>query len=107
MEKWFDTSSYDEDDKRPLPIGKNKKVIGFFKDELSGRIMIEFVGPRSKTYAHLMDDDTEHKKPKGAKKCIIKRELIFKNYKDCLFDNKIILKSQQRFKNKCIYLTSH
>ena len=69
--------------------------------------MIEFVGPRSKTFAYLMDDDTEHKKAKGAKKCIIKRELIFKNYKDCLFDNKIILKSQQRFKNKCIYLTSH
>ena len=30
-EKWFDTSKYDEDDKRPLPIGKNKKVIGLFK----------------------------------------------------------------------------
>ena len=32
-EKWFDTSNYDEDDKRPLPIGKNKKVSGLFKDE--------------------------------------------------------------------------
>ena len=38
--KWFDTSSYYEDDKRPLPIGKNKKVIGLFKDELRGRINI-------------------------------------------------------------------
>ena len=25
IEKWFDTSNYDKDDKRPLPIGKNKK----------------------------------------------------------------------------------
>ena len=24
-ERWFDTSNYDENDKRPLPIGKNKK----------------------------------------------------------------------------------
>ena len=24
---------------------------------------------------------------------------MFKNYKDCLYDNKIILKSQQRFKS--------
>ena len=32
--KWFDTSNYDENDKRPLPIGTNKKVYGFFKDEL-------------------------------------------------------------------------
>ena len=28
VERWFDTSNYDENDKRPLPIGKNKKVIG-------------------------------------------------------------------------------
>ena len=25
VERWFDTSDYDENDKRPLPIGKNKK----------------------------------------------------------------------------------
>ena len=25
---WFDTSNYDENDKRPLPIGKNKRVPG-------------------------------------------------------------------------------
>ena len=40
VEKWFDTSNYDKNDKRPLPIGKNKKVIGLFKDELGGRIML-------------------------------------------------------------------
>ena len=43
VEKWFDTLNYDEDDKISLPIGKNKKVIGLFKDELGGNIMIEFV----------------------------------------------------------------
>ena len=40
IEKWFDTSNYDKDDKRPLPIGRNKKVVGLFKDELGGKIMI-------------------------------------------------------------------
>ena len=25
FERWFDTSNYDENDKRPLPIGKDKK----------------------------------------------------------------------------------
>ena len=34
VEVWYDTSSYDENDKRPLPIGKNQKVIRLFKDEL-------------------------------------------------------------------------
>ena len=39
VEAWYDTSNYDENDKRPLPIGKNKKVIGLFKDELGGIII--------------------------------------------------------------------
>ena len=30
VERWFDTSNYDENDKRPLPMGVNKKVIGMF-----------------------------------------------------------------------------
>ena len=33
VERWFDTSNYDENDKRSLPICKNKKVPGLFKDE--------------------------------------------------------------------------
>ena len=31
-----------------------------------------------------MDDASEHKKGKGTKKCVIKRDLMLKNYKDCL-----------------------
>ena len=61
--------------------------------------MIEFVGLRAKTYAYLMDDDSEHKKAKGTKKCVIKVRLMVINYKDCLFNDKIMLKSQQRFKS--------
>ena len=38
----FDTSNYSKKDDRPLPMGKNKKVIGMFKDELGGKIMTEF-----------------------------------------------------------------
>ena len=40
----FCIPNYDENDKRLLPIGKNKKIIGPFKDELGGKIMIEFFG---------------------------------------------------------------
>ena len=70
VEEWFGTSNFDEDDKRPLLIGKNKKVIGLFKDKLGGKIMKEFVALRAKPWAYLMDDDTEHKKAKGTKKCV-------------------------------------
>ena len=46
-----------------------------------------------------MDDDSEKKKAKGIKKCVIKRRLMFENYKDSFFNNKTILKSQLRFKS--------
>ena len=48
-ERWFDTSNHDENDKRPLQIGVNKKVIEMFKDELGGKIIKEFCALRAKT----------------------------------------------------------
>ena len=60
--------------------------------------MKEFVWLRAKTYAYLIDNDSQNNKAKGTKKCVIKRRLTFENFKYCLFNNKIILKSQQRFK---------
>ena len=38
VETTFDTSE------RPLPKGKNKKIIGWMKDKLGGQILKEFVG---------------------------------------------------------------
>ena len=92
VEKRFDASNYEVN--RPLPTGKNKKVIGLRKDELGGKIMTEFVALRPKTYSYLMDDGGTDKKAKGTKKCVIKRRLKFNDYKGCLLNNEIILKSQ-------------
>ena len=55
VERWFDTSNYSKNAKRPLPIDKNKNVPGLFKDELEGKIIIELVGLRPKTYAYLIE----------------------------------------------------
>ena len=46
IEKRFDTSNYEVN--RPLPTAKNKKVIELMKDELRGKIMVEFAVLRSK-----------------------------------------------------------
>ena len=60
--------------------------------------MKEFCALRAKTYSYLMDDNSEIKKSKVTKKCVIKRKLMFENYKDFLSNDKFILKSQQRLK---------
>ena len=52
VETRFDTSGYSKDKKRPLRIGKNKKVIGLMKDELGGKIKKEFVALRAKMHAY-------------------------------------------------------
>ena len=48
----FDTSGYDKEDARPLPIGLNKKIVGLMKDEMGAKIMTEFVALRPKLYAY-------------------------------------------------------
>ena len=88
LENRYDKSNYEVN--RPLPQGKNKKVIGLMKDELGGKIMTEFVALRPKTYSYLTDDCEEDKKAKGTKKCVIKRRLNFSYYKYCLLNNEII-----------------
>ena len=98
LKKRFDTPNYEVD--RPLPTGKNKKVIGLMKDELGGRVIAEFVVLRPKTYLYLTDDYKENKKAKGTKKCVIKGMIKFDDYKNCLLNDEIVLKSQQRFKSK-------
>ena len=101
VEKRFDTSNYEVN--KLLPTGKNLKMIWLMKDELGEKIMTDFVALRSKTCSYLMDDGNTDsathviKKAKGTKKCVIKRMLKFNDCKNCLLNNKITLKSQQRF----------
>ena len=98
VEEKFYTSNYDVN--RPLPKGKNKKVIGLMRNELGGGIITQFVALRPKTYSYMTDEFIEIKKAKGTKKCVIRKMLKFEDYKKCLFDNEPMLKSQQRFKSE-------
>ena len=99
VQERFEPSNYSVD--RPLPKGKNKKVLGLTKDELGGGIITEFVALRPKTYLYTTDEFIEMKKAKGTKKCIIKKKTLkFEDYKKCFLGNESMLKSQQRFKSE-------
>ena len=78
---------------------KMKKYQVLFKDKLGGKIIVEVIALRPKTYAYLMDDGRNHKKAKGTKKCVIKQKRMFENYKDFLFSDKTIYRSQERLKS--------
>ena len=43
------------------------------EDESGAKIVTEFVGLRAKAYSYFTDDGSEYKKPKGKKKCVIKK----------------------------------
>ena len=88
VELRFDTSNYPKDHPSGILTGVNKKVIGMFKDEASGKQIAEFVGLRAKLYSYRVEESYEEKKCKGVKKAVIKKTITFNDYKDCLFDNK-------------------
>ena len=86
VKKRFDTSNYEFN--RPLPTGKNKKVIELMKGELGGKIIVEFVALRPKRYSYLTDDDINFKKAKGTKKCVTQKLIKHILYVNCLFSGK-------------------
>ena len=67
------------------------------KDDLGEEIITEFIALRPKTYCYLTDNDKIDKKAKGTKKCVIKKMIKFDDFKKCLLNDEVILKSQQRF----------
>ena len=82
----FDNSEFPENS--PYFDKSNKKVIGKFKDEVSGIPINEFIGLRSKMYSYLKDTNDCGKTVKGIKKNIIKKDIKHENYKNVLFKNK-------------------
>ena len=92
----FDTSGYNPN--RPLPVGLNKKMIGLMKNELGGEIMTEFLTLRPKMYAY-KTGESESKKCKGIKKCVVRKTISFEDYKACVFSGETSYRSQLMFRS--------
>ena len=84
----FDTSDYPDNHPSGIPTGINKKVLGMFKDEATGKIIKEFVGLRAKLYSYKMDKGEESKKCKGIKKRVVDKSITHEDYKTCLLTGK-------------------
>lgn len=90
IKPFMDFSNYSSD--HPLFSNENKSKLGYFKDELQGKLVCtEFVGLRAKCYALNLKNDTkviEKKICKGLGRIAIKNRLRFNHYKRCLFNGK-------------------
>ena len=101
VETMFDTSNFSSSHPSGILTGKNKKVIGMFKDEAGGKIIEEFVGLRAKLYAYKMfENQKEEKKCKGVKKSVIKKTITFDDYKKCLFSGERQYRQMMAFRSR-------
>ena len=123
VETRFDTSNCELD--RPLPHGKIKKVIGLMKVELGEKIIIKFAGLRKKAtrnkatkgtkkcfikrklkfekYKNCLEATQLENKSNHLGKNKINIDSFFcykRNHKEFIKNNKLILKTQQRFKSE-------
>lgn len=64
------------------------------------KICVETIGLRSKLWSDKMIDDDEEKKCKGIKKSVIKKDITFQDYKNCLFDEKEETRSMNLINHK-------
>ena len=101
----FDTSNYPKD--HFLYTDLNKKIIGKFKDEAGGQQITEFVGLRAKLYSFILDED-DIKKAKGIKQSIVKQDIKFQDYKNCLFSGEkfSVIQNTIQSKNHELYTQS-
>lgn len=95
----FDTSNYEPNNKYDIQL-HNKKIPGLMKDENGGHIMTEFVGLRSKMYSTRVRGFDSVKKAKGVKKYVLKENIKFSDYLDCIKNNCIITGRQNRIHNR-------
>ncbi len=97
--KYFDCSDYPTN--HPLYSIENKKVPGKFKDEMPGIQIQEFLSICPKVYTIKTSNPVNDvKKAKGVQRNIIKNEVSFLDYYNCLFNEQNLMKHQTTFRSK-------
>jgi hypothetical protein len=93
----FDFSNYPTD--HPLFSLEKQNLLGYFRDESKGAIILEFIGVRSKVYSVLSCEEkdleflfthpdymTAKKICKGIRRNVIKNDISHSHYRECISD---------------------
>ena len=89
----FDLSNYPKSSK--YFCSDNKKVVGKMKDEYCGKLILRFVGLKSKMYSILHENNNEKWTNKGHNAF-----MEFKEFEDTLFLKKILRHTMRGIKSK-------
>ena len=100
VNEWYDTSNYDEDHPSGIYTKKNKKALGFFKDECGGKYILEFVGLKPKSYSYETDNGVVEKKCKGVKQYVVKNHITINDYRKCLFSKQPQLRTMNTIRSR-------
>ncbi|CAH0404376.1 unnamed protein product [Chilo suppressalis] len=84
LNKYFDTSNYEVENQFQIPL-VNKMALGYFKDEMKGEVVKEFVGLRPKMYVVDSENNTI-KKAAGIPRAVTDNFQV-KDYRNCLYRN--------------------
>uniref|UniRef100_A0ABD2WZB4 DNA-directed DNA polymerase n=1 Tax=Trichogramma kaykai TaxID=54128 RepID=A0ABD2WZB4_9HYME len=103
----FDTYDYAADNPFQMPRPQeNSKKLGLMKDESNSKIMLRFVGLRSKMYRVDIQHGSSIKKIKGVKSSVVKKTITFDDYVECLRENIIISREQHNIRSRLHVLRS-
>ncbi len=84
LKEYMDFRDYPKEDQNY--DSSNKKKLGYFKDEVNGKIITGFIGLAPKMYAFKLYDGQEEKKAKGVSKQTVKKQINYNMYKETLED---------------------
>ena len=93
----FDFSEYPKDHK--CYNIKNKKKLGIFKDELHGKIMMEFCSLKPKMYSFEFIENNSIKNDKKHTRVKKSVDIFHYDYKKCLYNEEILYKEFYNFYN--------
>ncbi|KAJ8665467.1 hypothetical protein QAD02_007129 [Eretmocerus hayati] len=105
----FDTSNYDSNNPFAMPV-VNRKQLGYFSDELGGKILQKFIGIGAEMYALIVNQDdveVEKKIAKGVSRNVLRNVITFNDFYKCMFEGQTLRCEQKSIRNKfhCIFTT--
>jgi len=104
FKNYLDTSNYPIN--HFLFSNTNKKKLGYFKDEMSGEPIDEFIGLKPKLYSMRFKNKKSNSKCKGIQKVVLNKFITHKHFRKVLKGDRLIYSEIRMIKSKKFVLST-